>query len=326
MKVIKERILFIVRERDFLAKGVCLLLAVILWAFIISGRTEKLRYKVPLITKNLPANLAVSGLSGRNTVVILEGRKDELKSVNIKNVKVTVNMEKAEIGEEKAYPIQVEKLQVPEDVTISLVDSVVVLTVEKKEDKLIRVTPNITGTVPKGKIIVDKMVIPERVKISGPKSTINDIESIETEGVSVENETGELQRQVGLIKDKYKDITFGEKIFTVKVLITDIRGLAVVTVPVGVRNGMKEYEYEIRDREVEVYVRTKNNRAVVPGDVEAFVDAGNLNARALLDYERKETVTKDLPVVIVGKNVNTADIISIIPKKVLVRITRKQNI
>ncbi|MBP7736248.1 MAG: YbbR-like domain-containing protein [Spirochaetes bacterium] len=325
MKVIKERLTSIVGERDFMAKGICLLLAVILWAFIMTGKTEKLRYKVPIVTRNLPANLAVTGLSGRYAMVLLEGRKDELKSVNIKNIKATVNMEKAEIGDSKAYPIQVEKLQVPEDVSISVVEPEVILTVEKKEDKWVRVVPAITGTAPKGKIIVDKTVLPERVRISGPKSVINDIESVDTEGVSVENETGELQRQVGLMKERYKDVTFNEKKFMVRVLITDLKDLVMVTAPVSIRNGAKEYEYEIRDREVEVYIRSKNNRPVAPGDLEAYVDAARVNLKALFEAERKDTVLKELPVAITGKNINIADIISVMPKKVLVRITRRQN-
>ncbi len=324
MKVIRERLIFVVKERDFLAKGVCLLLAVILWAFIISGKTENLRYRVPVVTRNLPANLAVVGLSGRFAVVMLEGKKDELKSVNIKSIRATVNMAKAVVGEEKAYPIQVEKLEVPEDVVISLVDSEITLLVEKKEDKWIKVLPNITGSVPKGKIVIDRLVIPERVKISGPVSTIGEIESIETEAVSIENETGDLQRQVGLDRNKYKDVTFGEKNFTVKVLITDIRDLAMITVPVGVRNVDNEYAYELKDREVEVYVRMKNNRPVDPGEVEAFVDAGKLNAKAFFEYEQKDTLVKDLPVMVAGISVNTTDIISVIPKKVLVRITHKK--
>jgi hypothetical protein len=325
MNGIKNKLMAIVREKDFLAKGVCLLLSVILWAFIISGKTEKLRYKVPIVTRNLPANLAVPGLSGRYTLVLLEGRKDELKSVNIKNIRAIVDMEKAAVGEEKAYPIQVEKLQVPEDVTISLVDPEVILPVEKREEKWVTVLPNIVGSTQKGKIVIDKFVIPERVKISGPLSAINDVEQVETEEVSIENETADLQRQVALKKEPYKDITFGEKTFTVKVLITDIRDLAMVTVTASVRNGLKEYDYEIKDREIEVYVRSKNNRPVAPGDVEAYVDASKVNPKSLMDAERKDTVVKELPVLIAGKKINAADIISIMPKKVLVRITRRQN-
>lgn len=325
MKVIKERLLSVVGDRDYMAKGVCLLLAVILWAFIISGKTETLRYKVPIVTRNLPANLAVSGLSGRSAVVMLEGKKDELKSVNIKSVKATVNMEKALVDVEKAYPIQIEKSQLPEDISISLVDTEITLIVEKKEEKWIKVLPNVAGSVPKGKIIIDKLVIPDRVKISGPKSTINEIDAVETEAVSIENEGRDVERQVGLDKSKYKDITFGEKAFIIKVLITDIRDLTMITVPVGVRNRSNEYAYEIKDNEVEVYVRSKENRAVNPADVEAFVDAGKLNVQSLFEYEKGDTLVRDMPVVVVGRGIAAPDIISIVPKKVLVRITRRQN-
>lgn len=325
MNVLGEKIKSIVRERDFFAKGVCLLLAVILWAFIVSGKTEKLRYKVPIAAKNLPANLAVTDLSGKYAVIQLEGRKDELKSVNVKNIKVTVNMEKALVGEEKAYPVQVEKLQVPEDVAISLVDRDVNLNVEKKEEKWIKVLPNIVGSVPKGKIVIDKVVVPDHVRISGPKSAVNDIDDIETEEVSIENEARDFQRQVGLKNDRHKDITFGEKAFLVKVLITDVKDLVMVTVTAVVRNGMKDYDYELKERDIEVYVRANNNRPVAPGDFEAFVDASKVNAKALFDDEGKESVTKELPVVIVGKKINMADIISIMPKKVTVKIIRRQN-
>jgi YbbR domain-containing protein len=325
MKVIKDRIMYVVRERDFLAKGVCLLLAVILWAFIISGKTEKLRYKVPLTIKNLPANMAVSGLSGRTAVIILEGKKEELKNVNIKNIRVTIDLENASLGGPRDYPVQVEKQEVPEDISISLVDREVTLTIEKKEFKWVRVVPVITGEVGKGKIIIDKQVVPEQVMISGPRSVINDIDTIDTEEVSVENETGEIKRQVGLNAEKYKDVSFSEKNFTVRVLVTDLKDLEVITVPVGVKNAPREYEYEVKDREVEVYIRLAEKQSVAPGDVEAFIDAGKVNARLLLAKEQKDTVVKDLPVVVAGRNINTTDIISVMPKKVLVKITHKQN-
>ncbi len=325
MKVIKDRIMYVVRERDFLAKGVCLLLAVILWAFIISGKTEKLRYKVPLTIKNLPANMAVSGLSGRTAVIILEGKKEELKNVNIKNIRITIDLENASLGGPRDYPVQVEKQEVPEDISISLVDREVTLTIEKKEFKWVRVVPVITGEVGKGKIIIDKQVVPEQVMISGPRSVINDIDTIDTEEVSVENETGEIKRQVGLNAEKYKDVSFSEKNFTVRVLVTDLKDLEVITVPVGVKNAPREYEYEVKDREVEVYIRLAEKQSVAPGDVEAFIDAGKVNARLLLAKEQKDTVVKDLPVVVAGRNINTTDIISVMPKKVLVKITHKQN-
>jgi YbbR domain-containing protein len=322
---IKVKIKTLAQERDFFAKGVCLLLAVILWAFIASAKSERLTYKIPIVVKNIPQDLAVSGMSDKYATIVLEGRKDELKSVNIKMIRASIDLTNAEVKEPKNYRILVEKQQVPEDVTITLVEKEVAVTVEKKEDRWIRVLPNITGSVRNGKIIIDKMVVPERVKISGPRSVINDVDSIETEDVSVENEGGDIQRQVGLKKERFKDISFNEKIFTVKVLITDLKDLVVVTVPVNVHGGAAEYEYEARDRDVEIYIRSRNYRKVTPGDVEAFVDAVHLNLKGLFDKDPAVVLYRDLPVFVRARNVNAADIISIMPKKALVKIYKKQN-
>ncbi|MBN2159663.1 MAG: hypothetical protein JW807_09725 [Spirochaetes bacterium] len=323
---IKEKLVAAVREKDFLAKGVCLLLAVILWAFIITGKTEKLRYKVPVILKNLPSTLAVSSMSDRFATVVVEGGKESLKSINVKGIRAIVDLEDAVAGETGVYRVQVEKQQVPEDVSISLVNSEVSVTVEKKEYKWIRVVPVITGAVPVGKIIIDRVVIPERVMVSGPKSAINDIETVETDDVSVDNETGDIHRQVGIRKDKYGDVVFSEKTFTVKVVIMDMRELAVVNTQVGVRNGVGGYGYEVRDGEVEVFIRLKNNSAINEADVEAFVDAGRLNPAVLFGDDERQFVVREFTVIVRGKDVNPADIISVQPKKVMVKITKKQNI
>ena len=220
--------------------------------------------------------------------------------------------------------MKLEKQQMPEEVTLSLANDSVAVTVEKKEERTVRVVPVIEGTVRKGKIIIDRMVIPERVRITGPKSVVDSIDTLETEEVSVENEASDLQRQVGLRTESSPDITLSEKVFTVKVTITDLKDLAMVTVPVAVMNGSRDFEYELRDRDVEVYIRSKNNRMVAADDVEVFVDAARVNYSALFANDAAATASADLPVVVVGRKVAAADIVSIIPKKVLVKVTRKK--
>ena len=322
MNGIRKKIASAAREKDFLAKGVCLLLAVILWAFIVSGKTEKLRFKIPIVAKNLPADLAVSSMSDRYAAIILEGRKEELKSVNIKTIKAIIDMANAETGDPKTYQIQIEK-QMPEDISISPVNNEVAVKVEKKEDKWITVVPSIVGTVQKGKIIVDKMVFPERVKVSGPKSIIDDIESVDTDDVSVENESSDVQRKTELKNDKFKDITFGENTFTVKVLVMELKDLTIVNAPINVRNAIKDYDCEIKDHDVAVYVRSKNNLAVAPDDVDAYVDMGKLNIKKLFGNDQKTAVLRDMPIVVHGINVNMADIFSIMPKKATVKIIKR---
>ena len=95
VKRIKHKIVSAAKERDFLAKAACLLLAVILWGYIASGKTDKLRYRMPLQVRNVPSTLAVSGMSDRTAVLVLEGRKEHLKSVNMKNINAYVSLDNA---------------------------------------------------------------------------------------------------------------------------------------------------------------------------------------------------------------------------------------
>jgi hypothetical protein len=322
MNGLKSKIASAIREKDFLAKGVCLLLAVILWAFIVTGKTEKLRFKIPIMVKNLPSDLAISGMSERYASIVLEGRKEDLKSVNIKNIKAMINMANAEAGEPRTYQIQIDK-QLPEDISISPASSDVSVTVDQKENKWITVVPSIAGTVPKGKIIIDKTVVPERVRISGPKSVVNDAESVDTEDVSVDNESSDIQRQTGLKTEKYKDVAFSENTVTVKVMITDLKDLAVVNASVKARNGNKDYDYEIKDHDVAVYVRLRNNLAVATDDVEAYIDLGRLNVKKLFGNDKKISAVQEMPIAVRGINITMADIISIMPKKTQVKISRK---
>ncbi len=311
------------RKRDYLAKTVCLLLAVILWAYIAAGRTDTLRFRMPIVPRSVPSHLAISEMSERYAVLVVEGRKEHLKSINIKNVRAYVNLDNAVVGS-KEYPIRLDKQQVPEEVTLSLASGEVTVTIEKKSERWVRVVPVIEGTVRKGKVMIDRMVFPERVRITGPKSIIDSIDSLDTEEVSVENETADLNRQVGLRHERLADISLSEKLFTVKVAITDLKDLVMVTVPVTVLNGSNDFDYELRDREAEVYVRAKNDLGVAADQVEASVDAARLNYLALFGNEAAGSASADLPVTVIVRTAAAADIVSIIPRKALVRITRRK--
>jgi YbbR domain-containing protein len=323
IRKITHKIGSIAKERDYLAKAVCLLLAIILWAFIASGRTDRLRYRMPLSVRNVPSTLAVSGMSDRSAVIVLEGRKEHLKSINMKSIRVYVSLDDAVTGT-KEYPVRMEKQQLPEEVSLSLATDTVMVTVEKKEERWVRVLPVIEGAVRKGKIIIDRMVFPERVRIIGPKSVVDSIDTLETEEVSVEDEAADLHRQVSLRGDNLADITLSEKVFTVQVSITDLKDLVMVTVPVTVMNGGRDFDYDVRDREVEVYIRSANSRIVASDDITASVDAARLNYQAVFVNESAAMASVELPVAVTGKTVMPADFISIIPRKVLVRVSRKR--
>ncbi|OHD68715.1 MAG: hypothetical protein A2W19_12955 [Spirochaetes bacterium RBG_16_49_21] len=324
MKGFADKVKKLTAGRDFLAKLICLALAGAMWALVSSSKVETLKFKIPIMLKNLPPNLTVSNMSERFATVIFEGRNDDLKSPMLKSVKAVVNLENVYPGKPRYYPVEIEKQEIPEEIVVSTLTREVLLTVERKEDKWIEVIPSVTGRVPAGAIIIDKIVVPERVKVSGPRSVINEIQSVETEDVPVDNEIVEFERQVGIRKDdRLKDLTFGDTVFTVKVVIVDAKDIIALSCPLRIRGAVKEYGYEMKGSPVEVYVRSKANRAVTAADLDAFIDVGDMNVKKLFENEKVPAVWRELPIIVAGKNAVIADIVSYLPKKVWIKISRK---
>jgi YbbR domain-containing protein len=325
MKDIIGNITILAKRKNVIAKAVCLVLAIILWALVSSSKIETLKFKIPIMFKNLPADLMVSNTSDKFATVIFEGRNDDLKNPMLKNVKAIVNLENAPVGEARTFPIEIEKQDIPDEIVVSAANKEVMVTVETKEDKWVEVIPSIAGTAPQGKMIVDRTVSPDRVKITGPASAVNDIQSVETEAVPVLNESSEFERQVGLKKDdKFSNITFGERIFKVKVVIADMKDIRMVTSQVKIKSGAKGYGYEMKNTGVEVYIRTKADRNIVPDDIDAFIDVGELNLNKMFENEKMAAVWREFPIIVIGKDSITADIVSYLPKKVWIKIARKR--
>jgi hypothetical protein len=323
MKGLAEKIIKFATGKDLLAKLICLALAVILWTLVTSSKVETLKFKIPITLKNLAPNLIVSNTSNRFATVQFEGRNDDLKNPMLKTVKAFVNLENASAGQPKYYPVEIEKQEIPEEITVSALTKEILVTVDLRENKWVEVVPAVTGRVPESKIIIDKTVTPDRVKVNGPRSELDTIQSVETDDVSVDNETSEFERQVGLKKDdRFKNVTFGTTLFTVRVVIVDAKNISALGCQLRIRNASKDYTYEMKSTQVVVYVRTKDNRAVTPADVEVFIDAGELDLGTTFEDEKVSSVWRELPIIVIGKIGAAADIISYMPKKVWIKISR----
>jgi YbbR domain-containing protein len=313
-------------RKNFFAKTICLALAVVLWALVSSSKIETLKFKIPIQYKNLPQELMVSNISDKFATLIFEGKSDDLKNPLLKNVKAVVNLEYAAAGEARAYPLEIEKQDIPDDILVSSAQNEVMVTVDTKEEKWVEVIPSLAGSAPPGKVIIDRSVAPERVKIAGPSSQIDEIQSVETQDVPVAEGASDFERRVGLKKDdKFKYITFGERNFTVKVTLADLKDISAVRAPVKLRGAVRGYGYEIKNTAVEVYVRLRENRTLTPDDIDAFVDAAELNLNKIFENEKMTAAWRELPIIVVGRDSITADIVSYMPKRAWVKISRKRN-
>ncbi len=165
-------------------KVASLLLAVILWFFVIlSGRSE-ITLNAPVIFTNLPATLEIVDFPDKVTVTI-EGQKRIIKNLKQEEVSAVIDLEKAKEGR-SFYPLSKNNFKLPQTLAITSINPETVnLKIETQMKKTVPIKPYAFGLPEKGHVIVEMNVIPKSVEIEGPQSVIKKIRSIKTEPVDI---------------------------------------------------------------------------------------------------------------------------------------------
>ena len=86
------------RRFKLFPKIMCMLMAIILWAWIGNRQTGRLVLRVPIEYKNLDDRLVISEYSDKYVSVAMEGKKEYLKGVTEKNLKAYVDLANPTLG------------------------------------------------------------------------------------------------------------------------------------------------------------------------------------------------------------------------------------
>lgn len=333
IKSIKDRLQEITGEKRLFAKIVSIFLAVALWAFITSSKTGTVRFKVPIKERNLPAYAVISEMSKNFVIVSFEGRKDNIKNVNIKNINAYVDLRKAKIGKKEKYKILIEKQQMPEGIHISLSHRHVDIFVERKLEKRIFVIARKIGNVKKGYVMGRIRVVPETVKISGPRKEVDKINYIYTDEFSIEGEDSPIEKIVPLSNDSKNKFILHETNVKVFIPIIEYKHLDEINVAIAIKNSKKGYSYKLSENSIVVYYKTEGDINIREYPIssnffDVSVDVASIDLESLTSEDpevKKEFVKEEVNInVKPRKGVNKEDIVSYKPEKIIVRVKLNQ--
>ncbi|MFC1669036.1 YbbR-like domain-containing protein [Spirochaetota bacterium] len=323
MKSYFERAMKNARVRDILPKAICLMLGVILWAYISSSNTSEIEYKISLTYKNLSSNLIVSRVSHKNVKVICEGKKEYLNNVRPKNLKVIVDLKKARVGKARSYKVELIKTGVPEGVDISLKNKRVRLSVERKARKKIKIILRTRGDVKKGCFVGKVKVKPSWVSVTGPKSVIDKIEDVDTETISLAGKSETIKREFDLNIKNIRDVSFSTTTVSVVIPIIEFGDLYTLDVPVKLKNIDSNYRYILRDSSIKLYIKKTTASKISVNDVDVTIDIKKIKIKKLFSRKKQDFIDTEIPVNIVIKNNVDASIVSVLPERVILRIKKQ---
>lgn len=237
-------------------KLIAVILAFILWLYVENLKEREYSLSVPLETRNIPADYIVSNEVPISVNVVLKGKESRLSLIDENVIIAYVDLKHDTEGGKRSI-VRIDKNSVPPRISIKEINPRVVdISVEKMQEKLVRIIPVIIEEPPDGYVFQDVIVSPGHVPIQGPESKMNGIDSIYTEDIGIGNLTETTVKEVGINLPFTKISLVNNEVVRVKIVIIEkfvlkrIYGVQVVPINVG-----EDFNAKIGDAATSVLIK-----------------------------------------------------------------------
>ena len=185
-------------SKDWLLKFVSLVLAVILWYFV--GGEDKIdkNVMVPIEIINLPRDLAISNQFKKEIEVTVSGPRSLILEMANRAVTRQVDLSTATPG---TMVIENDSKHIPvlRGITVQRVQpSSIILSLDKLIQKQFPVEARTTGRVPHGYYLKSLKTEPEIITITGPHTTLSQVDHLFTKAINLDGVKQSTQLQVPL--------------------------------------------------------------------------------------------------------------------------------
>jgi YbbR domain-containing protein len=183
---------------DSLLRVASLALAVVLWIVIAGGDTVERGLSVPVELRNRPADLEITGDLVNSVDVRVRASPGLVESLEASQVRARIDLEGVEEGEH-IIQLTAQHIQVPFGFRIvRITPSLVTFNLERSLTKSVPVRPRILGGPAPGFEVESFVSEPAEIRVSGPRSRVQEIESAFTEPVSVAGADATVEQYVNV--------------------------------------------------------------------------------------------------------------------------------
>lgn len=220
--------------RHWPLKLLALVIATALWYGIAAEDKVDITMSVPLELRNLPANMIIANQYQKVLDVSVRGSKRLLQEVQQQHLSRPVDLAKAEPGQTVVVQNTPQSVAFPRGVTVQRVQPAnVTLLVDQLVERQIPLAARTEGTPVRGLVLDSVQLKPASITVSGPRSLIGPIQSIETEPINVAGMNRNQTVQVSLALNSALKALIGETMVEGSLLFR--AALTRRTVPVRVR-------------------------------------------------------------------------------------------
>lgn len=255
-------------------KAVSLTLAVLLW-FVIGEKTSERGLSVPVELQNVPRDLELVGEPTNVVDVRVRASPSVIQRLTPGDVSARIDLSGVRDGEHIVH-LTADDVRVPFGVrVVKITPSIITMDFERTLLKTVPIRPRLLGRPSAGYEVAEVTAEPAEVRVSGPKSRVQEMESAYTEPVSVEGASSTVVEIVNLGLDDPVLRIQGSPRVRVTARIREVQATrAIDGVEVEVRGGTLPVQ-PARVRVVLTGPASALGR-VNPDEVHAYVEAARL--------------------------------------------------
>jgi YbbR domain-containing protein len=167
-------------------KSVSLVLAVLLWFLIAAEKTSERGLSVPVEFQNVPKDLEMTNDPVDTVEVRLRASPGIIQGLLPRELSAQIDLAGTVEGE-RIIHLTPDTVRVPFGVrVVKVTPSIVTLTFERTLEKVVPIRPRLVGRPAPGYEVAEVVADPAEVRIVGPRSRVQEVESAFTEPISVD--------------------------------------------------------------------------------------------------------------------------------------------
>lgn len=172
--------------RNWLFKLLAVVLAIIIWYFVVGEERAEVGLTVPLELVNIPQDLIVVNNVTHGIEIRVNGPRSLVRALSTENLSKSLDLSSTREGT-VSFSISSEGIPLPRGVKITRINPTqVTVVLHKLIIKKISVHPRIKGNPAKGYEIELIQINPEKVEIAGPEDVVEKLESLSTKPIDIQ--------------------------------------------------------------------------------------------------------------------------------------------
>ncbi len=183
---------------NWVLKLLSLVLALILWFFVMGEQKLERSYAVSLELKNMPPGMMVANEIPSHIEVRIAGPRTLLMNMQTQNIGISVDLKDLQPGLTTLKRLE-ERLDLPGPLKVTRVSpSYVDIKLERIRARLVPVEVTVTGEPAAGYRVGKIRVKPEKVMVEGAEGEVGGVETVPTEAVDVTGASADIATVVPL--------------------------------------------------------------------------------------------------------------------------------